>query len=329
MIPTRPFDPGRHKIGLFSPSSHIHGFPRRTKRAIAHLAERCRGVVQAPGALDHCGGNAGDIAGRARQIAALLQDDEVGLLMATTGGYGCVPLLDAVDMAVVAAAAKPIVGSSDVTALLLAITAATGLVTFHGPMALPDFGGAEVADFTWNQLQQLLSGAAGPLALATKGDDGFRLWERDDAEPVALRALPPPIVLHPGSGEGPVFGGNLDTVMVLAGSGHAPLEPGRLLFLEAAFGSWEKLERDLLALEARGLFHAAAGLVFGWPFQVAGTEEAALQALVGAIACRHRLPCLYGLPLGHSLPVMTLPIGAPMRLETSPVRLTLIEGAVE
>jgi muramoyltetrapeptide carboxypeptidase LdcA involved in peptidoglycan recycling len=53
-----------------------------------------------------------------------------------------------------------------------------------------------------------------------------------------------------------------------------------------------------------------------------------VQSLLRDICGRHRLPCLYGLPLGHSIPVMTLPIGARMRLETDPVRLTLLEGAV-
>jgi muramoyltetrapeptide carboxypeptidase len=327
MILPRAFDPARHKIGLFSPSSHIDGFPRRTRRAITNLAARCQGVVMAPGALDRSGGNAGDPGARARQIAWLIEHDEVGLLMATTGGYGCVSLLDAVDFASIAAAAKPILGSSDGTALLLAITAATGLVTFHGPMALPDFGGADAADFTWSELTRVLSGAAGPLALPSRGDDAFRLWELDDADPVELAPLPAPVVLEAGEGEGPLFGGNLDTVMVVAGSGHAPLAPGRLLFLEAAFGTWEKLERDLLALEARGLFYGAAGLVFGRPFQVAGASDAAVRDLVGSIAARHRLPCVYGLPLGHSLPVMTLPLGTPMRLETDPIRLTLLEGA--
>lgn len=328
MILPHSFDPARHKIGLFSPSSHVDGFPRRIRRAVANLAARCWGVVVAPGALDRCGGNAGSAEARARQIEALLADDEVGLLMATTGGYGCLPLLDALDMEAVARTAKPIVGSSDVTALLLGITAATGLVTFHGPMALPDFGGADVAGFSWRQLESLLCGAAGSLELPLKGDGEFRLWERDDAAPVPLAPLPQPVALVQGVAEGPLFGGNLDTLLAIAGSRHAPLAPGRLLFLEPAFGAWEKLERDLLALEARGVFDAAAGLVFGRPFQIAGASDARVQDLVGSLAHRHALPCVYGLPLGHSLPVMTLPLGVGMRIETAPVRLTLLERAV-
>lgn len=328
MILPRPFDPARHKVGLFSPSSHVDGFPRRIRRAVANLAARCRGVVVAPGAFDRCGGNAGTAAVRARQIERLLADDEVGLLMATTGGYGCLPLLDELDMDAVAGAAKPIVGSSDVTALLLGITAATELVTFHGPMALPDFGGADVAGFSWQQLESLLCGATGPLELPLEGDGEFRLWERDDAEAVPLAPLPQPVALAQGVAEGPLFGGNLDTLVAIAGSRYAPLAPGRLLFLEPAFGTWEKLERDLLALEARGVFDGAAGLIFGRPFQVAGASDALARDLVGSLAHRRALPCVFGLSLGHSLPVMTLPLGARMRLDTDPVTLTLLERAV-
>jgi muramoyltetrapeptide carboxypeptidase len=327
MIPPRAFDPTRHKIGLFSPSSHIHGFPRRTRRAIANLEARCQGVVVAPGALDHAGGNAGEPRARAAQIDWLVAREDVGLLMATTGGYGCLSMLEHLDLAALAGAAKPILGSSDVTTLLLALAGA-GLVTFHGPMALPDFGGPDVADFTWSQLVALLSGGAGPLALPTHGDDSFRLWERDDADPFPLTPIAAPVALVPGTGEGRLFGGNLDTVMVLAASRHAPVRPGRLVFLEAAFGTWEKLERDLLALDARGVFARAAGLVFGRPFQVSGCSEAQFQDLVGGLAFRHRLPCIYGLSLGHSLPVMTLPIGAKMRIDTNPPHLSLLERAV-
>lgn len=328
MIRPHAFDPARHKIGLFSPSSHIDGFPRRTQRAVANLAARCCGVVMAPGALDREGGNAGSRNARAGQIEMLIGRDDVGLLMATTGGYGCVSLLEALDLAALGAAAKPMVGHSDTTALLLAITAATGLATFHGPMALPDFGGTDIAEFAWKQLLDLLAGKSGALELPTQGDDAFRLWERDDADPVPLTPLPPPLVLAPGEGAGPLFGGNLDTVMAVAGGAHAPLASGRMLFLEPAFGVWEKLERDLLALDARGLFYGAAGLVFGRPFQVSGATDAMVQGLVASIAARNRLPCIYGLPLGHSLPVMTLPLGVPLRLQTNPVRLTLLESAV-
>jgi muramoyltetrapeptide carboxypeptidase len=110
MIRPSAFDPACHKIGLFSPSSEITSFPRRLSRAVANLNSLCHGVVVAAGATDRMGGNAGSVEARAAQIQSLLDDPDVGLLMATTGGYGCFSVLPKLDLAAVARARKPIVG---------------------------------------------------------------------------------------------------------------------------------------------------------------------------------------------------------------------------
>jgi muramoyltetrapeptide carboxypeptidase len=330
LLRPRAFEPGRHKIGLFSPSSHISGFPRRLARAIRNLERRCRGVIVAPGACDRLGDNAGAAKVRAAQIRYLLNHEEVGLLMATTGGYGCFGLLAELDLADAARSGKPIVGYSDLTTLLVPLTAGAGLISFHGPMALPDFGEAEPADYTWRQMIAMVAerNDHSRLAQPDLGSDDFRLWERDDDDPTPLLDFPPPTVVAEGSAEGPLFGGNIDVLVALTGGRYGPPSEGSLLFLETAFGSWEKLERDLLSLDAAGLFERAAGLVFGRLFQVAGADESLLRALLTKIASRHRFPCVTGFALGHSTPVMTLPLGARARLETDPVQVSVLERTV-
>lgn len=330
MIQPSAFDPARHKIGLFSPSSDIAGFPRRLDRAVCNLSNLCQGVVLAAGATDKKGGNAGSVEARIAQIQSLLDDPDVGLLMATTGGYGCFGVLTKLDLAAVARAGKPIVGSSDISTLLMPLTLATGLVTFHGPMALPDFGEAANVDFSWHSLLAMVAGdqPPGTLAMPTEGSDTFRFWDRDDGEPPQLFPLPPPVVVEAGSAEGMLLGGNVDALIALAGSRFAPPVRDCVIALEAAFGSWEKLERDLLSLEASGLFDGAAGLIFGRLYQVSGASEANFHSLLSEIAVRHRLPCLAGLSLGHSMPVMTLPFGVNVRLNTKPLRIDVLGGVV-
>src|SRR3990172_11043581 len=77
---------------------------------------------------------AGDDARRAKEIRELVQDPRVDAVVCARGGYGCDRILHLLDAAAVRDAAKPIVGYSDVTALLLWLRRCAGLVGFHGPM---------------------------------------------------------------------------------------------------------------------------------------------------------------------------------------------------
>ena len=77
---------------------------------------------------------AGDDARRASELAELVADPRVDAIVCARGGYGCDRILHRLDAAAFRAARKPLVGYSDVTALLLWQRRRAGLVGFHGPM---------------------------------------------------------------------------------------------------------------------------------------------------------------------------------------------------
>ena len=77
---------------------------------------------------------AGDDARRAGELAELIADPEVDAILVARGGYGCDRIIPQLDAAAFRAARKPLVGYSDVTALLLWQRRCAGLVGFHGPM---------------------------------------------------------------------------------------------------------------------------------------------------------------------------------------------------
>ncbi len=70
---------------------------------------------------------------RAADFMMLVQDPEVDAIFFIRGGWGCARLVDLLDYEIIANHPKIIMGFSDITTLLNAITARTGLVTFHGP----------------------------------------------------------------------------------------------------------------------------------------------------------------------------------------------------
>jgi muramoyltetrapeptide carboxypeptidase len=64
-----------------------------------------------------------------------LRDPAVAAVWCIRGGYGTTRILDRMDFDALAAHPKPLIGYSDITAILNAVTRRTGMVTFHAPMA--------------------------------------------------------------------------------------------------------------------------------------------------------------------------------------------------
>src|SRR5690349_30490 len=71
---------------------------------------------------------------RAADVNAMFADPEVRAIHCVRGGWGCARLLPLLDWQTIARNPKILLGYSDITALLLALHARTGLVTFHGPV---------------------------------------------------------------------------------------------------------------------------------------------------------------------------------------------------
>jgi muramoyltetrapeptide carboxypeptidase LdcA involved in peptidoglycan recycling len=112
-----------------------------------------------------CDFSSGYLAGsdkeRAADVMTMWKDPTIKMIIANRGGYGCARILDLVtlllflscdsskssadvwriqlDYDFIRSHPKPIMGYSDLTALLNAIHFKTGLVTFHGPMGIEDW----------------------------------------------------------------------------------------------------------------------------------------------------------------------------------------------
>ncbi len=91
--------------------------------------------------LDRHGYLAGTDQHRADDINGMFADPDVKAILTLRGGWGCNRLLDLVDYKLISQNPKILMGYSDITSLLLALNAKTGLVTFHGPVGIS----------TWNE----------------------------------------------------------------------------------------------------------------------------------------------------------------------------------
>ncbi len=229
------------------------------------------------------------------------------------GGYGITRLLTGLDCTPLRRDPKPIVGYSDVTTLLAAVRARTGLVSLHGPMV-----------------------ATG--ALMDAGADGWELQRRlltDTVGPVPLPPAPRARGLCAGIAEGPLVGGNLSLVQCLIGTPWQVDTRGALLLLEDIGEAPYRIDRMLTHLLDTGALQHAAGVLLG-DFHATDTPPASEHAATTAVLVERLaalpIPVAMGFPFGHCPGSWTLPIGARARLVVpavgAPASLELLEPAV-
>ena len=97
-----------------------------------------------PGALEQEGWHAGSPEVRARDLQAAFADPEIDAIQTMRGGYGSAQLIPLLDFDLIAETPKAFVGSSDITALHVALLARAGLATFYGP-SLTMFGASSTS----------------------------------------------------------------------------------------------------------------------------------------------------------------------------------------
>ncbi|MBV9025052.1 MAG: LD-carboxypeptidase [Streptomycetaceae bacterium] len=327
-IPVKPYAPlPGSAIGLVTPSSSVSRFPRRTRRALRALAGLGFRPVAAPHAWwdDEDRPEPGVLA---EDIAWCCRREEISAILCTTGGLRSAELLPYLDFDLLRAARKPLCGFSDITSLLLGVYLRAGMVTFHGPTAVPSMGDADGIDSyaaagllaTWRP------GGPRVLRAPTATSVESPRWEVEDHRPRSRTAAGPWRALTPGVGRGRLVGGHLSTVVSLLGTPYCPRTTGCLVFLETNEFEVAVIRRDLATLAAAGFFRGAAGLVFGRTPCADRPDD--LDQCLRDLAADHGLPALTDVDLGHTVPITTVPIGVMASLDTGRAMLRIDETAV-
>jgi muramoyltetrapeptide carboxypeptidase len=257
---------------------------------------------------------AGSVDRRTRELEAMFARDEVRAIVCARGGYGANYLLPALDLEKVKANPKIFVGYSDITALLTYFADATGLVTFHGPMAAKDWAHAlpqedGVDTPSW---QAALSGTMPwdvPLNAGVSG-------------------------LAEGDAEGILYGGCLSILVASLGTPYEIKTAGTILFLEDVAAKPFQIDRMLMQLKLAGHFNEVRGIVFGEMLDCRQTanQDYTLQEVIMRILADLGIPVAFGVRSGHVISGnITLPFGvrAKLTVRSGRVALTMLEAAVQ
>jgi muramoyltetrapeptide carboxypeptidase len=251
---------------------------------------------------------AGSLERRIREIEEMFARDDVSAILCARGGYGCNYLLGGIDLDLLRRNPKPLIGYSDVTTLLTWLHDATGLVTFHGPMLIKDFGSpSDVDERSW---AAVLGGDPTAAFGTAEGLSGLRS----------------------GSAEGVLYGGCLSLIAASIGTPYEVRTEGRILFFEDIAAKPYQIDRMLMQLKIAGKLDRVRGIIFGEMIDCVqpGGQQYTLQEVVLRVVGDPGVPVAYGLRSGHvSRQNITLPIGvrATLRVDGENAALELNEAS--
>ncbi|KAL0936582.1 peptidase U61 LD-carboxypeptidase A protein [Colletotrichum truncatum] len=165
----------------------------------------------------------------------------------------------------------------------------------------------------------------------------------DATTPRSLLPSPAWTWLRPGRAEGRIFGGCLTVVGRIQGIAEiSPDWKGKIMFLESAQGEGDlakgnpigRVRQTVADLAARGVFDEVAGLVIGRPYGYnTERERAEYAAVFKGVLCHGRLaerrfPILMNVDVGHTSPLVTLPMDAMVVMDSETDKFAVTEAAV-
>ena len=316
-------------VGVTAPSSGVPADLRPRldfcvddlrRRGFEVLLGRCldgEGVVSAPAAQ------------RAAELTAMLLDPRVRAVVPPWGGELLVEVLPHLDLEALRHVEPTwVVGFSDVSTLLLALTTVTGTATLHGQNLLETPYEVPAPLAHWLDVAGLPAGGSVVQGASTAHRlHGFDSWQDDPTSSrYSFDSGGRWGLLDPSAGpvhvQGRLVGGCIETVSILAGTRYGDLPAfarehapeGLLVYVEASGDVATDIARDLWRMRLAGWFDDARAVLVGRttaPDADGFTQLDAVRSVLGDLG----LPVVLDVDCGHVAPHLALVNGALATLE--------------
>ncbi len=303
-------------IGLITPSSNtwedeeIH-FAADVLKSFGFKVKKGKYIFERNGYL------AGKDKDRAWDINDMFQNKDIDGIFCLRGGYGSPRILPYLDYELIAKNPKVLIGYSDITALLNAIYARTGLITFHGPIAKQNF-----TEYTLQSFKKILFTPQANVDLASPPIFEAKEGQAEKDNRVTL--------INKGLAHGQLIGGNLSLMVKLIGTPFEPDYTNKILFLEDVEEAPYRIDGMLTHLKISGRLSKLSGIVFGKCTDCSATGNSlSIEEVIKDRLGDLNIPVLKGLMIGHIDDISTIPIGAMSTLDANNKKLTLTETAVK
>lgn len=329
-------------VGLVSPSGGIAQLvPHRVAQGEKMLQEMGFKTLIGTNALKKTGYTAGTAEERAADINDFFANPEVKAIVCFIGGFHSNQLLKHLDFELIKQNPKIFCGFSDASVLHFALYTKAKLGTFYGPSVLTHFGepfGLDAYTREYFESATMHSKAIGKVSASHEWTDEFLDWfKEDDLErPRRMFKNSGYKWLRNGVAEGLAIGGCITSIIHLRGTEYWPDFSVAIFFWEipesvADLSKGEPVSRidaHLTDLELSGVFQQCNGMIVGRPKGYTDQDIEQLERIILERTRDFDFPILMNVNIGHADPIITLPLGVRVRLDSSQNLFEITELAV-
>lgn len=261
---------------------------------------------------------------RAQELMEMLNDPAVDAIIPPWGGELLIEILEYMDFDSITP--KWILGYSDTSLLLLAVTLNTGIATAHGTNII-DLRGQETDDTTAKWIE-VLSTESGKEITQTSSASYQKSWDHKNPSPMVFHLTEKTewkaVSGHEVKFEGRLLGGCIDVIHHLAGTPygnvkafrqqHIPGEPV-IWYLENCEMSIADLKRSLTQMKYAGWFENCTGILFGRSAANHPSEGYTAEKMYRDLENELGIPVLYDVDCGHMPPQIIFVNGAYAKVE--------------
>ncbi|ALS78553.1 peptidase S66 [Planococcus kocurii] len=271
---------------------------------------------------------------RAEEFMEMMTSTEIELIFPPWGGELLIEMLEYVDFTKIQT--KWVLGYSDISVLLLAITLKTGIATAHGTNII-DLRG-EKSDETTARWLDILKTAKGETVKQISSKLYQKEWDHSIASPVVFH-LTEPTKWQTVSGTEEIFsgrllGGCIDVIHHLIGTPFGEVQPFRdkhipgeqvIWYLENCEMSVADLKRSLTQMKYAGWFDNCSGILFGRSMANEPVGGYTIDRMYQDLTKELELPIAYDIDLGHMPPQITFINGAHAEVRVADGKGTVIQ----
>lgn len=256
----------------------------------------------------------------AEDINSMFADENVKAIMAQTGGYSAIGVLEHLDYQLIKRNPKPFLGMSDMTVYHLAILAKVGMVGFHMDDVTFGMGWNWQKNKEWDKF-----GREAFIKLLTSPEpygemkplSGWECWKK-------------------GKASGHLIGGILQHQRTLSGTEYYPKEgdfKGAILFWEEVGVELYSIAQSLYKLKYMGVLNQISGMIVGKIKYIKPMREEEIKTpsdkeLVLDILKEYDFPILSNVDFGHFTVNIPMPLGIKVEMDATKKALKFLEGAV-
>nr|WP_263323445.1 S66 peptidase family protein [Neobacillus sp. Marseille-Q6967] len=271
---------------------------------------------------------------RAAELNEMMNSEEINLIIPPWGGELLVEMLEYVQFDNIKD--KWVLGYSDVSGLLLAITLKTGLATAHGTN-LVDLRG-EYSDETTAMWENVLTTKTNSSIQQQSSEKYQVKWQHDNPSPCVYHLTEPTYWKTTSNEkvkfEGRLLGGCIDIIRHLVGTPYGDVQSFReqhiagepvIWYLENCELNTADLRRSLVQMKYAGWFENSSGILFGRSGANKAIDNYTLEDVYKNLAEDLQIPIVYDIDCGHLPPQITFINGAYAVVETAQGKGTVLQ----